>query len=413
MNNFINILKKEIMMSLVQSRFTIILIFVTVVIATGLFSMYRDYTQRLENFEVLAPEKGDAIAIVKPAATAVLVKGVDESICRPFSITFLGIDAGSGQQSINKLFNLFQTPDLLFIISTILSLCALFFSYDLITREREEGTFKYIMANSVNRTTVITAKLLGAFISFILPVTGTLAIGIAILSFTPQIMFTASDYWGIFLLFLSTIIYLFIFFSIGLLMSVLMKRSVSSLILSLFIWSLLVFVIPQLAQSISRNLTGSPSVSQSELKQSLSWASIVFERINGSKESRRDIHEEWEQLSMEFTRGQEEKCNKMNHLMMASPSGLFTMLAPNLMRVGLTQEKSIKNTVWQYYKSIKSAPTNSDGIPIGDLPTFSFNRDQQLRIDDKAALTSFAGLLCYLIIPLALSFYFFSKYDFR
>ena len=56
MNNFINILKKEIMMSLVQSRFTIILIFVTVVIATGLFSMYRDYTQRLENFEVLAPE---------------------------------------------------------------------------------------------------------------------------------------------------------------------------------------------------------------------------------------------------------------------------------------------------------------------------------------------------------------------
>ena len=267
-------------MSLVQSRFTIILIFVTVVIATGLFSMYRDYTQRLENFEVLAPEKGDAIAIVKPAATAVLVKGVDESICRPFSITFLGIDAGSGQQSINKLFNLFQTPDLLFIISTILSLCALFFSYDLITREREEGTFKYIMAISVNRTTVITAKLLGAFISFILPVTGTLAIGIAILSFTPQIMFTASDYWGIFLLFLSTIIYLFIFFSIGLLMSVLMKRSVSSLILSLFIWSLLVFVIPQLAQSISRNLTGSPSVSQSELKQSLSWASIVFERIN-------------------------------------------------------------------------------------------------------------------------------------
>jgi ABC-type transport system involved in multi-copper enzyme maturation permease subunit len=413
MNNFINILKKEIMMSLVQSRFTIILIFVTAVIATGLFSMYRDYTQRLENFEVLAPEKGDAIAIVKPAATAVLVKGVDESICRPFSITFLGIDAGSGQQSINKLFNLFQTPDLLFIISTILSLCALFYSYDLITREREEGTFKYIMANSVNRTTVITAKLLGAFISFILPVTGTLAIGIAILSFTPQIMFTASDYWGIFLLFLSTIIYLFIFFSIGLLMSVLMKRSVSSLILSLFIWSLLVFVIPQLAQSISRNLTGSPSVSQSELKQSLSWASIVFERINGSKESRRDIHEEWEQLSMEFTRGQEERCNKMNHLMMASPSGLFTMLAPNLMRVGLTQEKSIKNTVWQYYKSIKSAPTNSDGIPIGDLPTFSFNRDQQLRIDDKAALTSFAGLLCYLIIPLALSFYFFSKYDFR
>lgn len=401
------------MMSLVQSRFTIILIFVTVVITTGLFSMYRDYTQRLENFEVLAPEKGDAIAIVKPAATAVLVKGVDESICRPFSITFLGIDAGSGQQSINKLFNLFQTPDLLFIISTILSLCALFFSYDLITREREEGTFKYIMANSVNRTTVITAKLLGAFISFILPVTGTLAIGIAILSFTPQIMFTASDYWGIFLLFLSTIIYLFIFFSIGLLMSVLMKRSVSSLILSLFIWSLLVFVIPQLAQSISRNLTGSPSVSQSELKQSLSWASIVFERINGSKESRRDIHEEWEQLSMEFTRGQEERCNKMNHLMMASPSGLFTMLAPNLMRVGLTQEKSIKNSVWQYYKSIKSAPTNSDGIPIGDLPTFSFNRDQQLRIDDKAALTSFAGLLCYLIIPLALSFYFFSKYDFR
>ena len=192
-----------------------------------------------------------------------------------------------------------------------------------------------------------------------------------------------------------------------------MKRSVSSLILSLFIWSLLVFVIPQLAQSISRNLTGSPSVSQSELKQSLSWASIVFERINGSKESRRDIHEEWEQLSMEFARGQEERCNKMNHLMMASPSGLFTMLAPNLMRVGLTQEKSIKNTVWQYYKSIKSAPTNSDGIPIGDLPTFSFNRDQQLRIDDKAALTSFAGLLCYLIIPLALSFYFFSKYDFR
>ncbi|MCE1168560.1 MAG: ABC transporter permease [Sphingobacteriia bacterium] len=413
MNNFINILKKEIKMSLVQSRFIIILIFVSVVIATGFFSMYRDYIKRMENYEILTPGKEDAIALIKPASSSILVKGVDESICRPFSITFLGIDAGSGQQSINWLFSLFQTPDLLFIISTVLSLCALFFSYDLVSREREEGTFKYIMANSVSRTTVITAKLLGAFICFIVPVVITMAIGIAIIAQMPQVLFTETDYWGIFLLFSSTIIYLFIFFSIGLLMSVLMKRSVSSLILSLFIWTVLVFVIPQLTQSISKNLAGAPSVAQSELKQNLSWASIVFERINGINGSQRDIQDEWEQLSMEFTRGQEERCSRLSKSMFASPTGIFTLLAPNLMRVGLSQEKSAKNAVWQYYKSVKSAPTNSDGMLVGNLPRFSFDRNQQVTIDSQSASMALIGLLLYLIVPLTLSFYFFSKYDFR
>lgn len=192
-----------------------------------------------------------------------------------------------------------------------------------------------------------------------------------------------------------------------------MKRSVSSLILSLFIWTVLVFVIPQLTQSISKNLAGAPSVAQSELKQNLSWASIVFERINGINGSQRDIQDEWEQLSMEFTRGQEERYSRLSKSMFASPTGIFTLLAPNLMRVGLSQEKSAKNAVWQYYKSVKSAPTNSDGMLVGNLPRFSFDRNQQFTIDSQSASMALIGLLLYLILPLTLSFYFFSKYDFR
>ncbi|MDE0466704.1 MAG: ABC transporter permease subunit, partial [Candidatus Poribacteria bacterium] len=59
--------------------------------------------------------------------------------------------------------------DWTFIIGYVLSLIALIFTFDAISDEREHGTLRLMLANSIPRHTVLIGKFLGALISTSIP----------------------------------------------------------------------------------------------------------------------------------------------------------------------------------------------------------------------------------------------------
>ncbi len=71
--------------------------------------------------------------------------------------------------------------DWAFIIGYVLSLIALLFTFDAVTGERESGTLRLMLANSVPRHTVLIGKFLGALMSISIPF--VLAVLINLLAF--------------------------------------------------------------------------------------------------------------------------------------------------------------------------------------------------------------------------------------
>ena len=78
-------------------------------------------------------------------------------------------DADLGSFDDNPLPVLFPYLDFMFIVTIIMSLMAILFSYDSVTGEREKGTLKLIVATSVSRVNIIFGKWIGGLGSLLIP----------------------------------------------------------------------------------------------------------------------------------------------------------------------------------------------------------------------------------------------------
>ena len=218
--------------------------------------MYRDYCLAMENYDILQQETKDEgpIVVIRPTPLSIFTKGLEENLCRSHERGSGGQISVSGkQQSLNNLFKLFTTPDLLYIIKVILSLCAMLFAFDMVSGEKETGTLRQSLSNSLKKPILIFGKWLGGFISFILPFFMAILLGAILLSLSPIVDMSAKNFVNLGLFLLSSVIYLTVFFSLGLLISCLTHQSSSSLVISLFIWTILVFIIPNLGNILAAN----------------------------------------------------------------------------------------------------------------------------------------------------------------
>lgn len=88
----------------------------------------------------MQPKSNEAIAIIPPTPLSIFAKGLDKNLCRSYEIGFGGqIKVGSKQESVNNLFRLFTTPDLLYIVKVILALCAMLFAFDMVSAARRRN----------------------------------------------------------------------------------------------------------------------------------------------------------------------------------------------------------------------------------------------------------------------------------
>jgi len=210
------IVKKEIQQNIKSFKFTIATLLILVTVLSSLYIMYNDYLLRVENYEILKPTSKQPIAIVPPTPLSIFVKGLDKTMGRSYRIEFGGqIQVGSKQQSVNNLFRLFTTPDLMYSIKVILALCAMLFAFDIISGEKETETLGLSLSNSMRRTSFITGKWIGGFTSLIIPFFIALLLGIIIVTLSPQVQFSTADWAKLGIFLLSSVFYIVFFFLSG------------------------------------------------------------------------------------------------------------------------------------------------------------------------------------------------------
>jgi len=383
--------------------------------------MYGDYCLALENYEILRSKSENPPAVIPPIPLSIFAKGLEENLCRSYEPGFVGsIDISSTQKSVNKLFKLFTTPDLLYVIKVILSLCAMLFAFDIICGEKEIGTLRQSLSCSLKRPILIIGEWVGGFTSFILPFFIAVLLGTIFVTLSPMVDMNAQDWAKLGLFLLSGVIYLAAFFSLGLLISCLTHRSSTSLVISLFVWAILVFLIPNLGNILARQFVQIPTAQQLELKrgQIMNRARFEYERI---PKTQPDFEKREKALRLrtiaEGDKLDEDYRNRLNKLVKVSqnitrfsPAPAFTFLATDIMGTGMAEERRLKRAVLQYRKILY---TNENRDEKGKPPIFNYQRSSVKEILGQGGLSN-----CLILILLNILFFTgahlaFLRYDVR
>ena len=142
-----------------------------------------------------------------------------------------------------------------FIIGYVLSLIALLFTFDSISYERERGTLRLMLANSIPRHTVLIGKFFGALISINIPFTLAVLVNLLVISTSSDVHLGAEAWERLCLIFFITLLYISLFLALGLLVSARVQRSTVSLVILLLAWVTFVVFMPSTLVSIAGRST--------------------------------------------------------------------------------------------------------------------------------------------------------------
>jgi len=145
-----------------------------------------------------------------------------------------------------------------------MSLLAMLFSYDGIAGERQSGTLRLVISNSISRTKVLFGKLVGGAASLLIPFILALLVGVLYVSINPAIQWDSSAWMELGLLTAASITFITLFYLLGLMISTFSRYSSTSILNCLFLWVLLILVIPNVCPYISAQLYRIPSIKETE-----------------------------------------------------------------------------------------------------------------------------------------------------
>ena len=267
------IAKKDFLLNLISARFVIgfllclVIIPFTVIVSVDNYlnqvQVYKIEQEKAENEykEVRVWSKLRPTVVQEPAVLSIFSNGISGNLGNKSKIylsEYPLFPSGHMISRENPLLNAFFSIDISKVIAILISLIALVFSYDAITREREDGTMKLGLTGKVSRITFLFGKITGLLVTLLPILVFCYLLACLIVLLNPEIAISASDWNGILLLFLTSIIYMLVFILIGMLISALVSRSSSSIILSLLCWIWFLFLLPNISTYLSQSIVKTP-----------------------------------------------------------------------------------------------------------------------------------------------------------
>lgn len=151
----------------------------------------------------------------------------------------------------NMFLALFPQVDVTTSVLMFFSILALAFSYNLVCGEKQNGTLRLVLSQSVTRTTFLLGKILAGLVALLIPLVCFFGTTLMFIETTDPTMIKASEWKVVLLIFLASLLYTIIFYLLGALFSTLTHRPVVSFLLSLSCWVVLVILLPQVIANLS------------------------------------------------------------------------------------------------------------------------------------------------------------------
>lgn len=179
-----------------------------------------------------------------------------------------GIDREAQQENFvsDPLPVLISQIDLTTIVTIIMSLMAILFSYNSISGEREAGLLKQMLTANLARRTIIAGKFIGGSISLLIPFTIGLLTGLVFVAVRPVTQLGPVDFWVFLLLLFASWLYISGFYALGLFFSTRSSSSGVAVLKSLFAWVVLVLMLPNISPFLAAGLYRIPSKTKIDME---------------------------------------------------------------------------------------------------------------------------------------------------
>jgi ABC-type transport system involved in multi-copper enzyme maturation permease subunit len=467
-----NILRKEILNNILVS----FLLLVVIILATPII-LTNDYVRKQDEFSLRQNELENYL---REYAHFNRIGGVIQPAQPPLVLYSLirGISTEVNMDEFNNdpLPVMFPLIDLTFIVTMLLSLVALLFSYDAVCGEREEGTLKLMLSNSISRANILLGKTIGGTVTLFIPLLFSLGLSLLVILLNPRIAWKGSDWGALGLIVFSAIVYVTVFYCLGVFISSRHRSGASSIMTSLFLWVLLVLVLPSLTPygasfisktpsriQIDRQIDRITDVERDELGRKLSqerrdrviakfpflaeeltkeerqrkieadpnyrsaYEELVRENSAGWNEANRIQGEKARRIREDLGRKEESQMRLSLYLSMISPLSSFTYLATDLSATGMRSLSYFSRQVdgWdsifgEYQRRRMAELREKDPamdvwntpVDVSDMPRFQYV-DELLLERTKAILPFLAILIFFNIAFFMAAFLSFLRYDIR
>ena len=279
-------------MHLKEARFAWVAGLFCGLVLLGLVLMSLDYSRRLHGYQAsLAAERQQMFSVDGSEPIRRQVRGLTNSRgvyafrspqvlgalasgWEPFTPTQIHVsDTRSWSRQANETFyrnpllSLFPRPDLSYIVASILSLVALFFTFDAICGEKERGTLKLVLSMGVSKDRLLVGKWAGTILTLGIPFVLAAASGLSLFVLIGDVAFDAALLVRILGIVVIALVYLSLFVTLGLMVSVLVSRPASSLLICLALWVGVTFALPNVLASTGKFLSPTPAFQQIKMRK--------------------------------------------------------------------------------------------------------------------------------------------------
>jgi ABC-type transport system involved in multi-copper enzyme maturation permease subunit len=222
----------------------------------GIYAVDKEKSEiEWKNIKVYSNLKPEIVKYPEPLG--LFYKGINQNVGNKVKIylqEYPLFPTGHASTRDNPLLNAFFSLDFITVLSIVLSLLALVFSYDLTTREHEDGTLKLIFSNYTSRISFLIGKITGVLISLLPILVFCFLLSALFIVLSPDIKLLVSDWIRVIFLFVFSILYMLIFILMGTLISTLVKHSSTAIVLSMLCWICFVFLWPVSGSYLSKSI---------------------------------------------------------------------------------------------------------------------------------------------------------------
>lgn len=455
----LTLIRREIVGNVLSFRFLVTFLLFFGLVLISVFVMTTDYQARLSAYEAShashrsslskIDEAGDANQQAdelflnqgiygdrRPQELGVFVDGLAATVPTQVHTALFNARSIDEQRYRNPVLALFDSPDFGYIVNIVVSLLALMFVFDAICGEKERGTLKITLANSVPRDLIVLGKWIGGFVSLASPFLVAIAAGIGYVHLSGSIVFDGESLARLGWMVGVSLLYISLFFTLGLMISTLTHRASTALIISLFVWICWILVIPNLAPVIARIAYPVPSAEKITAEKMAidQETQIKLQRISQQTLS---YGEEGRRLQEQITQDGEARQEKLDRfyreefatqtsvsktLSRLSPAASFRYATTELAGTGISSfiafrqaHERFEDEFDDFAEGINDQRNNQGRLPDGWFEADQLPQFQMIgtRLDDTIEQLSvdLLLLLVYNVLFFMGAYFFFLRYD--
>lgn len=476
------IVKKELLETIFSYRFPLFAVICLLLVPLGMAVNEAAYAKRVRDYSDQVRLADEAAAAIKlqdvmagtvairgfrrPAPLSVFTQGFESTLPRYYEFTQDGFKPGESASDDESILSVQGKVDFVFLVQMVISLIAMLFASDMISGEKESGTLRAMLANSLPRDTLLAGKTAGGFLALWVPFLLAFLFGAVVLMLGAFPLAGGDTAVRVLIVFLATSLFVLTYFTIGIAVSTSTSKARTSLVAILIIWAAFQLIVPRLGDVIARLVHPVRTETQVSLQKSLLVRSLdqeqakelgrqwdlIFASLSQEAREKQDSPEnkKWgpirddiqmrtrekksQQLAAIDETYAQEKRRQLNlavNLSLVSPSAAFARFIADVCGTGELEraryleavrahQKALDNELFSKVKRtlmIHEGGQMSMGfsampVDASKLPRFSI-APATVAETLKANARSLVSLFVWLIAPFAFAYAKFRKYDVR